>query len=549
MAVNPDYAPEAGDTLEQLIQQFSDPYTFLRELIQNSIDAGTKRVDVWFEFEPFEGGAMGAMKLHVDDTGEGMNREIIDTQLTRLFSSAKEDDLTKIGKFGIGFVSVFALQPEAVVVDTSRDGENWRIFFHGGKEKKFDRIVMDTPFDGTHVTLIKMVSLADYEAAQVRSLKTITYWCKHCEVDIFVDNKKINQPFALPYPYSMSHGVPGTEFVVAPAEGADNQCYFGFYNRGITLSEFGGAERKPEMDLPSGIHFKMKSRYLEHTLTRDNVLIDANYKKAMKLLTDFVDGPFRKALFQAAVEKNDDAVYGFLATRMGNLPEELANKPLFPTVDGLRLSYKQFKTIVDKQGEVFWDVGESAVTESLKASGKMVLRWSGEEKEPGLGKLLQALARKKGNPVLFRASETYGQPTLVTGLSRQQTDLLETAGRILKRAGFPAKNIFPGSFRDAGGQLEEKACVLQEKAGTLYRPQAQKKGLLASLFGRKGPSDLVVNLDDPLVEKNFRLNERFPKLAPYLLAWCVMVNDGLDGATVTRMVEAAMAEAGDSKKG
>ena len=35
--------------------------------------------------------------------GEGMNEEIIDHQLTRLFASGKAGDLTKIGKFGIGF--------------------------------------------------------------------------------------------------------------------------------------------------------------------------------------------------------------------------------------------------------------------------------------------------------------------------------------------------------------------------------------------------------------------------------------------------------------
>lgn len=548
MAVNPDYAPEAGDTLEQLIQQFSDQYTFLRELIQNSIDAGSKRVDVWFEFEPFEGGAMGAMKLHVDDTGEGMNREIIDTQLTRLFSSSKENDLTKIGKFGIGFVSVFALSPEAVVVDTSRDGENWRIFFHGGKEKKFDRIVMDTPFDGTRVTLIKMVSLQEFEAAQKTSLETIVYWCKHCDVDIYVDNRKINQPFTLPFPYTMTHQVPGTEIVVAPSELPDQQNFFGFYNRGLTLAEAGRTERKPEYGFPSGIHFKMKSRYLEHTLTRDNVMLDDNYNKAMKILKDFVDGPFRKALFQAAVEKNDDKVYGFLSTRMTNLPDDLQNKPLFPTVDGLRLTYKQVKTIVDKQSELLWDTRETPVTESLKAGGKMVLRWAGEEREPGLGRLLHAMGQKKGKSVLLKASDAYGQPTLVTGLSKKQSELLEAAGRILKRTGYPYKSIFPGSFRDAGGNLEKKAYVLQDKAGTLFRSEGQKKGLLATLFGGKTAQDLVVNLDDPLIEKNFRLNERFPKLAPYLLAWCVQVNDGLDGATVTRMVEAAIEEAGGPKK-
>ena len=45
-----------------------------------------------------------------------MDEQIIDNELTRLFSSSKEDDLTKIGKFGIGFTSIFAIQPESRIV-------------------------------------------------------------------------------------------------------------------------------------------------------------------------------------------------------------------------------------------------------------------------------------------------------------------------------------------------------------------------------------------------------------------------------------------------
>ena len=39
-----------------------------------------------------------------------MDRATIEGYLT-LFRSTKEDDLTKIGKFGISFVSLFAMEP------------------------------------------------------------------------------------------------------------------------------------------------------------------------------------------------------------------------------------------------------------------------------------------------------------------------------------------------------------------------------------------------------------------------------------------------------
>ena len=111
--------PSVASALEHLINQFSDPLSFYRELIQNAVDAGSREVDVWLEYKKGAADGEGAMIIHVDDFGEGMNREIIEGRLTRLFSSGKDGDFTKIGRFGIGFVSIFAIEPDAVSLDTS----------------------------------------------------------------------------------------------------------------------------------------------------------------------------------------------------------------------------------------------------------------------------------------------------------------------------------------------------------------------------------------------------------------------------------------------
>ena len=116
------------EVFQNLVDQFSDPFTCLRELVQNAMDAGTETIEVKTRYLDDPGGVM----LEIRDFGAGMTRDIIDTKLTRLFASDKENDLTKIGKFGIGFVSVFSLKPELVTVDTGRDGEFWRIAFDGG---------------------------------------------------------------------------------------------------------------------------------------------------------------------------------------------------------------------------------------------------------------------------------------------------------------------------------------------------------------------------------------------------------------------------------
>ena len=50
----------------------------------------------------------------------------------------------------------------------------------------------------------------------------------------------------------------------------------GYYNRGLTLVE-GPAFPGDEAGALTGLSMRIKSRYLEHTLTRDNVLQDENY--------------------------------------------------------------------------------------------------------------------------------------------------------------------------------------------------------------------------------------------------------------------------------
>ncbi len=215
MASDPNIAIEAGDTLDNLVQQFSDQFAFLRELVQNSIDAGSGRVDIDFEYTPNKDNEKGVFVLHINDTGEGMTREVIDTKLTRLFSSSKEDDFTKIGKFGIGFVSIFALKPKAVFVDTGKDGEYWRIYFK--EDRTFDRLVLPRPVEGTQIKWIKELTPKENENYRIESRKTLTKWCKHAEAEVYVDGELINQQFDLPHKLAVSLEGQGTYISAAPS--------------------------------------------------------------------------------------------------------------------------------------------------------------------------------------------------------------------------------------------------------------------------------------------------------------------------------------------
>lgn len=260
------------DVLNDLVHQFSDPMAFFRELVQNSIDAGTLEIDIRIEFNAPKSDT-GTLIVHVDDFGEGMNREIIETKLTRLFSSTKDDDFTKIGRFGIGFVSVFAVEPEAVIVDTARGGESWRVVFSA--DRTFDLIRLDTPGEGTQVKLIKTMTRSEFQDFKHRAREVIQKWCKHAPIPIYFDDQDIRLPFDVESICKVTFEEEGTRLVAGYTPRAE--APYGYYNQGLTLRE-GGDGPWPL------VTFKIDSRYLEHTLTRDQVLEDRHFHKAIETL-------------------------------------------------------------------------------------------------------------------------------------------------------------------------------------------------------------------------------------------------------------------------
>ncbi len=288
--------------VENLVNQFSSSLDCLRELAQNSIDAGTPRVEVWMDFTPGVG-RDGSIEIHVDDFGEGMDEAVIDNQLTQLFASSKDNDLTKIGKFGIGFVSVFALLPRAVLLHTGRNGEYWEILFN--PDRSFLKTKLTVPVEGTQITLFLSGDLAAYKKLVEDVPKTLRHWCSHSDVEITFEDRYgqvnfdepllINAAFAVEGDCMQHVTHQGTEIVVAFSQ----KPIYGFYNRGLTLAltEIGDDVLGKRNARYGHIGFKIKSRYLEHTLARETIMRDEQYEKAMAL----IDGAVNNELLEALV--------------------------------------------------------------------------------------------------------------------------------------------------------------------------------------------------------------------------------------------------------
>ena len=180
--------------VKDLVNQFDHPLDFYRELIQNSIDSGSNRVDVSLEYLS-AGSAHGAVAglpapeaggwalVRVEDDGEGMDERVIDEYLLVLFRSTKEGDFTKIGKFGIGFVSIFAIQPQRVRLHTAKNGESWRLDFPS--YERYEKYRVSAMREGTLVEMVKAMGRKEYDELAARSRQAISYWCKHSEARIY----------------------------------------------------------------------------------------------------------------------------------------------------------------------------------------------------------------------------------------------------------------------------------------------------------------------------------------------------------------------------
>ncbi len=308
---------EVGEAaLGTLVNQFANPYDFVRELVQNSLDSGTPVVEVWTNYQATDE-RRGVLEIHVHDYGTGMDEAIIDTKLTCLFSSSKEDDLTNIGKFGIGFVSVFAIEPGGVLIKTARGGEHWEVFFL--EDRTFEKTRIDEPFEGTHITVFKEMPYTGYGEAVNQVFSTLEFWCKHAQKRVMFWNeregdealrsktgtrrrrrrkKKIEVNRSMDIGGFMPMHVTRGDTEIALAFTHDH--FYGFYNQGLTLTETNSSEVIAGFEMFFGhVSFKVKSPYLEHTLTRDTIRRDGNFQKAMGLVVDAA----RTELVQSLVDE------------------------------------------------------------------------------------------------------------------------------------------------------------------------------------------------------------------------------------------------------
>jgi hypothetical protein len=302
--------PETGAVAE-MVRQFADPYAFVRELVQNSIDAGATALTVRVE----RAGGIATTALH--DDGAGMTRETIDGPLLTLFNSSKEGDSTKIGKYGVGFVSVFAIDPDTVEVDTWRDGHRHRVRLF--RDHRYEIEKLEPPADsGTVVTLHQPMDAEKFDEHRRRLEVALSRWCRFAAIPIefasadhdrndAVASRRIDMPLSVPSSLYVQAHREKERFVVGPSVGTERfltagvaaddpaktkSTFAGFYNRGLTLFE----TDEPLHPALTNVRLRVDSPNLRHTLSRDNVLRDRAFDRILAKARELVDKSLRREL-------------------------------------------------------------------------------------------------------------------------------------------------------------------------------------------------------------------------------------------------------------
>lgn len=532
--------------VSDMVRQFADKHAFLRELVQNGIDAGATRIDVRIDRDD-----EGIVRTSVTDDGSGMTRATMEGPFLTLFSSSKEGDKSKIGKYGIGFVSVFALEPDVVEVQTRND-ESWLLKLFGDHTWELNRGDPNAP-KGTTVTLVQPMPVEGFQSHVTSATRALSKWCRHARIPIELTILDAGDPNAtrvvlIQEPFEGSALVTaswqeGDEKVVVAAGGLDPliASFAGYYNRGLTLHETTAADHA----IP-GIRFKIDSPKLSHTLSRDNVVRDGELRRLQAIVHDLVHGKLAQDLetrvreaATSAISANDyvpilqvaaNVTFADKFKKAGDLLVPLVD-PV--EIDGQRRMALRIKALREANRKILIADIPSALTRALARSGRPVVRWRAVGAP--LATLLPDswLARFEGEIAIEEAEYSIAWAGPVAERHAGDDALEAAIVKLLQKVG---KNV--GQARLAlfeGLGKPQPFRVLDTKNAEAI---VEKEEMLRRAWGRN--ATIFVNVEDAGVRLARRRAKSDPVVAAHLLCRALLVGDGpLDAKTVDRFLEAA----------
>lgn len=525
--------------VDDMVRQFADRHAFLRELVQNGIDAGATHIDVRVERSPD-----GLVRTSVEDDGSGMTRKIIEGPLLTLFESSKESDSTKIGKYGVGFVSVFATEPEHVEVRTRTSTETWSLKLFGDHSFELSEGVR-RPGTGTEVVVVATMDADAFTAHAALARAALTRWCRHARVPLsFVvldgdssgEATTVNVPLALPGLVCVAATADGETFVVAVGAVGDNDdsapgaletepTFAGFYNRGLTLMETTDVERGLDH-----VRFKIDSPHLSHTLSRDSVRRDDQSRRVIDRVRGIVEGSLWYTLRERLLAAAESATTGDAAAYAALLDAALV--PAFakrlptiaaPLVDPVEGKHTMELGTLQSHGDPVLVADESTpLSRAIAATGRPVLR--GMQLAPLLRRVMAGGAIAADSAFAFATAAPAQDED--RALLRELERLLRAAGRNLEVARLA---LFQGVSADVAYRV-----VRTSRDSVLSSPE----DALERSWG--GSATLFLNLAHATVRLARRRAKSDVAVAAQLLCRSILIAEGaLAAKVVDRLLHAA----------
>jgi hypothetical protein len=526
-------APNDRGIVGDVIAQFADPHAFYRELVQNSIDAGTADVAVDLVYDE----SAQRMRIAVRDRGEGMTRDIIENQLLVLFRSSKEKQQGKIGKFGVGFASVLSPNPEVVVVNTARDGKRLTLhlyrdltyeLFDGGRATQ----------NGTTVELEIAIAREDAAEFERASHAALHRWCRHASVPITFTSHvrehkrsvRIDGPLGFEDALvKVKQELDDGELTIVAAIRRIKTPYLGLFNHGLMLHE-----TNAELDEFPKVHIKVLDSRLGHTISRDDVRRDRHFHHALararEVATKKLALAAEERLRELAEAGGDAAYYDEVVTAIADsgLVLDLWHFPLVEPIGGKRsIAHDQ---LADR---AYYAYTSSPLTEVLAETGVAVVH-------ARRGGATQAAVARISRPIVLVHVEH--ELTAVSRVEPTDRDvaLVKLLHEVLDRVHRAPQDIVLASI--VGARADLLAVAISDRDTRVVDRDESVKNPFAFL-GRRA---LALSTEHPLVAAAREADD--PVLAATHLARAVLLQYGLlDGRRSSQVLELALDRIGVPK--
>ena len=277
-----------------------DPWFFLRELAQNSRDAGARNIRV-----DARSAADGMETIVFADDGRGLTLAHARRFLFRLYASDKGGDAAAAGRFGIGFWSVLRFGPSLIQLQSRHGKDSWAMNLDAALNARPCPCYLDRP--GTVVTLSRPAVCSGAEEFCRHVEAGLRTYCRYLRrndrrggmLPLWYSGRNLTESMTLPGPLRLSFRSGPVEGAVGLGERPEVRLYARGLPvwRGALLSQMSilDADADARADVGVGLApvFLLNGNHLDVTFARDlaveNRALDRVRRKAEAALRHLLE--------------------------------------------------------------------------------------------------------------------------------------------------------------------------------------------------------------------------------------------------------------------